>query len=261
MVTPFNESSTFSSEPYTLIELLSRRAQHQPDKSAYLFLTGEESTAISYGELDLQAKAIGASLQRLCVEGRLAGARALLAYPPGLEFIAAFFGCLYAGVIAVPAYPPKPTRNLKRLQVIAADAGARVLLTTGRILSEANAIFTHAPGLRSLHWLATDNPDLELAKKCEYEPTASHAPAYLQYTSGSTATPKGVIVSHANALSNCYSSAHEFGYDKNSVILSWLPHYHDMGLVSGILLSLYCGATGLLMAPASFQQQPFRWLE
>src|SRR6266508_2337670 len=187
--------------------------------------------------------------------------QALLAYPPGLEFIAAFFGCLYAGVIAVPAYPPKPTRNLRRLQVIAADAGAGVLLTTGRILSEANAIFTHAPELRSLHWLATDNPDLELAKQCDCEPTAGHTPAYLQYTSGSTATPKGVIVSHNNALSNCDSITQGFGYDKNSGALTWLPHYHDMGLVSGIIQPLYCGFTGLLMSPASFQQRPFRWLE
>jgi acyl-CoA synthetase (AMP-forming)/AMP-acid ligase II len=225
MVAPFNESSISPNEPSTLLELLSLRARRQPDKSAYLFLNGEESTAISYDELDLQAKAIGASLQRLRIEGRLAGARALLIYPSGLEFIAAFFGCLYAGVIAVPAYPPKPTRNLKRLQVIAADAGARVLLTTGRILSEANAIFTRAPELRSLHWLATDNPDLELAERCDYEPTAGHAPAYLQYTSGSTATPKGVIVSHANVLSNCYSITHGFGYDKNSGALTWLPHY------------------------------------
>ena len=261
MVTPFNESSTSPCEPSTLIELLSLRARCQPDKSAYLFLNGEESTAVSYGELDLQAKAICSSLQRLCVEGRPAGARALLVYPPGLEFIAAFFGCLYAGVIAVPAYPPKPTRNLKRLQAIAADADARVLLTTGRILSEANVIFTHAPELRYLHWLATDNPDPELAKQCDYEPTAGHAPAYLQYTSGSTATPKGVIVSHANALSNCDSITHGFGYDKNSGALTWLPHYHDMGLVSGVIQPLYCGFAGLLMSPASFQQQPFSWLE
>src|SRR5262245_17298961 len=243
MVAPFNESPTFPCEPSTLIESLSLCARRQPDKSAYLFLNGEESTAISYGELDLQAKAIGASLQRLCIEGRLAGARALLVYPSGLEFIAAFFGCLYAGVIAIPAYPPKPTRNLKRLQVIAADAGARVLLTTWRILSEANVIFTHAPELRSLHWLATDNPNLDLAKQSDYEPTDGHAPAYLQYTSGSTATPKGVIVSHANVLSNCDSITHGFGYDENSVALTWLPHYHDMGLVSGVIQPLYCGFT------------------
>jgi acyl-CoA synthetase (AMP-forming)/AMP-acid ligase II len=171
----------------TLVDILDSKALHQPDKKAFTFLLdGEtEEVSLTYRELDLQARAIAARLQDLGASGE----RALLLYPPGLEFISAFFGCLYAGVIAVPAYPPRPNRSLSRLQAILADAQAKVALTTTSLLSNIEQRFTQAPDLKVLHWLATDNVTNDLAKEWREPAISSNTLAFLQYTSCSTGTP------------------------------------------------------------------------
>ncbi|HLM58539.1 MAG TPA: amino acid adenylation domain-containing protein [Pyrinomonadaceae bacterium] len=242
----------------SLVELLRERARHQPEFPAYTFLPdGEtEEAALSYRELDRRARVIAARLQRSCP----AGERVLLLYPPGLEFIAAFFGCLYAGMVAVPTYPPRANRSNLRLQNIAADAQARVALTVSSTLGRIEPTRRQADGLGSLDWLATDELDEGLAGEWHDPKVDGRTTAFLQYTSGSTGSPKGVVVSHANLLHNERLIQNAFGQTPRSVILSWLPLYHDMGLIGGVLQPLQLGARCILMSPMAFLQRPFRWL-
>ena len=245
--------------PSTLIDLLDRRAQCGPDELAYTFLADGTGTELnlSYGELDRLVKAVAAVLQRL----EAAGERALLLYPPGLDYIVAFWGCLYADVIAVPAYPPRLNRNLLRLQAIAEDAGATLALTTSQVLRKIDSLLAQAANLKALNWQATDDLTPELAHQWRPAKANGDSLAYLQYTSGSTSAPKGVMVSHNNVLSNSAAIAHGFEHSSQSISLSWLPHFHDMGLVDGIIQPLYSGFRGFLMSPVSFLQSPSRWLK
>ncbi|GAB1544685.1 fatty acyl-AMP ligase [Scytonema sp. NUACC21] len=246
-------------EVSTLVDLLRFRAQSQPDSMAYTFLQdGEtESIGLTYRELDRKARAIAAHLQSL----NAASCRALLLYPPGLEFIAAFFGCLYASVVAVPAYPPRPNQNMLRLQAIVSDAGATLGLSTSSLLGNIQSRFPENPEFANLYWLATDNLDSNLSEAWqEPEVYTSHL-AFLQYTSGSTGTPKGVMVSHGNLLHNCVLIQKSFGDTPKSRGVSWLPPYHDMGLIGGVIQPLYVGAPMILLPSLAFIQKPLRWLK
>jgi natural product biosynthesis luciferase-like monooxygenase protein len=243
----------------TLVDILHSKALYQPDKKAFTFLRDGETEEINltYLELDLQARAIATSLQNLGARGE----RALLIYPPGLEFIAAFFGCLYAGVVAVPAYPPRRNQSLSRLQSIVADAGATIALTTKTTLSNVERQFTQSPTLQALHWLATDNISSDLAQAWLQPAISSDTLAFLQYTSGSTGTPKGVIVSHGNLLYNEQMLQRAFEHTEKTIYVSWLPLFHDMGLIGNMLQSLYLGRPCILMSPVAFLQRPVRWLQ
>jgi acyl-CoA synthetase (AMP-forming)/AMP-acid ligase II len=249
-------------ESSTLIELLRRRALQQPEHRAYTYLLDGEIEAghLTYAALDCQARAIGALLQSYGARGE----RALLLYPTGLEFIAAFFGCLYAGVIAVPLPPPnlaQPQRTLPRLLAITNDAGPSLALTTSSILSKTERLFAQAPELQAMHWLATDKITSNPAHEWQ-EPTASSATlALLQYTSGSTAVPKGVMVSHGNLLHNSAYLTDALELTPHSVSVTWLPAFHDMGLSNGIIQPLYTGGRCFLMPPQAFLQWPIRWLQ
>ncbi|HEX2268845.1 MAG TPA: amino acid adenylation domain-containing protein, partial [Pyrinomonadaceae bacterium] len=234
----------------TLIDLLRFRSLNEPTLTAYRFLADEESeTSITYGALDLRARAVAALLQNRGLQGE----RVLLVYPPGLDFIAAFFGCLYAGAVAVPVSLPQAKRGLGRFQAIASDAQAAGALTTQQILSRIDRL--------QLQWLTSDDLSNDKAAQWREPATNGDALAYLQYTSGSTSTPKGVMVTHANVLENSAYIQHGFEHGPQSVSLSWLPHFHDMGLVDGIIQPLYSGFTGLLMSPAALLQNPARWLQ
>ena len=243
----------------TLVDILHSKALYQPDKKAFTFLRDGETEEINltYLELDLQARAIATSLQNLGAKGE----RALLIYPPGLEFIAAFFGCLYAGVVAVPAYPPRRNQSLSRLQSIVADAGATIALTTKTTLSNVERQFTQSPTLQALHWLATDNISSDLAQAWHKPAISSDTLAFLQYTSGSTGTPKGVMVSHGNLLYNEQMLQRAFEHTEKTIYVSWLPLFHDMGLIGNMLQSLYLGRPCILMSPVAFLQRPVRWLQ
>ena len=238
----------------TLVELLEYRAE-QPNQVAYTFIGQGEEARITYGELEQQARVIAAHLQ----SRKACGERALLLYPPGLDFIAAFFGCLYAGAIATPAYPPRPNQNLSRLQAIMADAQATIALTTQPLLTNIERRFAQNPDLAALHWLTTDN----LASVVpDWEPKVDRETlAFLQYTSGSTGTPKGVMVSHGNLLHNSALIQQRFEHTPNSQGVIWLPPYHDMGLIGGVLQPLYAGFPVTLMSPVDFLQKPLRWLQ
>ncbi|NES85665.1 MAG: fatty acyl-AMP ligase, partial [Moorea sp. SIO2B7] len=245
----------------TFVDLLRHRAQVQPLKIAFTFLQdGEtESGSLSYQELEQQARAIAAMLQSFDAEGK----RALLLYQPGLEFISAFFGCLYAGVIAVPAYPPRANRSLERLQSIISDAQVSFALTTESLLGNIDSKFkdnTRNTYFLDIRLLATDQVHLNLASQWREPDLRGNNLAFLQYTSGSTGLPKGVMVSHGNLLHNSYLINQCFQDTCNNKGISWLPPYHDMGLIGGILQPLYVGASMALMSPVTFLQRPFRWL-
>ncbi|WP_346294312.1 amino acid adenylation domain-containing protein [Sphaerothrix gracilis] len=243
----------------TLIELLRYRATEQSQQRAYTFLVDGETQeeSLTYAELDSQARAIAAHLQQL----EAIGERAILLYPPGLEFIVAFFGCLYAGVIAVPAYPPRQNRRLSRLQAIMVNAQARLALTSASLLANIQETFGQGNGLERLQWLSTDRLDLSIANRWQEPAIASSDLAFLQYTSGSTGMPKGVMISHQNLLHNSALIQQCFGDTVKSLGVSWLPPYHDMGLIGGILQPLYVGAPTVLMSPVAFLQKPIRWLQ
>jgi natural product biosynthesis luciferase-like monooxygenase protein len=243
----------------TLVEILQSKTLYQPDKKAFTFLLdGEaEESSITYRELDLQARAIATRLQDLGASEE----RALLIYPPGLEFITAFFGCLYAGVVAVPAYPPRRNQSLSRLQSIVTDARATIALTTKTTLSNVERQLTESPTLQALHWLATDNIASDLAQAWHKPAISSDTLAFLQYTSGSTGTPKGVMVSHRNLLHNEQMLQTAFQHTEKTIYVSWLPLFHDMGLIGNMLQSLYLGRPCILMSPVAFLQRPVRWLQ
>ena len=245
--------------PPTLVELLQRRAELQGPRLAYTFLVDGESeeVRISYAELDRQARAIAAWLQSRGLEGE----RALLLFPAGLEFIAAFFGCLYAGVVAVPAYPPRMNRSLDRIQAIACDAQAKVALTTQSVLERVTPVLRQTPELERVTWLDTDSVPAGIEQSWRKPGSKSGTLAFLQYTSGSTGTPKGVMLTHANLLHNCGQISYAFEMTRSVSGVFWLPSYHDMGLVGGVLCPLYQGAPNVIMSPMSFLQRPYRWLQ
>ena len=257
-----NDSLYNAYKSSTIVDILCYRAQHQPEKTAYTFLQdGEtESGSLTYQELDRKARAIAVKLQSIGA----AGERALLLYPfaDTLEFIAAFFGCLYAEVIAVTAYPPRPGKSLSDLERTVADAQAILALTTTSFLTKIESWSVQYQKLAALRWLSTDNIDITLANSWQKPLVTSNSLAYLQYTSGSTGTPKGVRISHGNLMHNCALLNHCTGDTSHSPGLSWLPAYHDMGLVTGVVLqSIYLGGLAILMSPIAFFQKPLCWLE
>lgn len=249
-----------SSAIATFVDLLDWRAQQTPQRPIYRFLsegTPDTATVITYHDLQQQARAIAVLLRDLGCQGQ----PVLLLYPAGLDYIAAFFGCLYAGAIAVPAYPPRPNRSLDRIQAMVQDSGAQVALTDTATLQKLERRLAESVELRSLYCLSTDGLQPELAQQWQPPAIQAHTLALLQYTSGSTALPKGVMISHDNLLHNSALISRCFGNTADSRGVSWLPPYHDMGLVGGILQPLYVGAEMTLMAPVSFLQRPVRWLE
>lgn len=243
----------------TLVELLEYRAERQPADVVFRFINsdGAEDGALSFAMLQHRARAIAARLADHVVPGD----RVLLLVPPGLDYVAAFFGCLYAGAVAVPAYPPNPRRADPRVAGIALDCGARVALASAAFMARLDSWLELTPELRALDWLdagALAQGDASLWHARPHDPDAL---AMLQYTSGSTGDPRGVMLAHANLLHNSAIihrvSEHRAG--DNGVF--WLPPFHDMGLIGGILQPLYAGLSAALMAPATFLQRPLRWLE
>jgi len=245
--------------PSNLVDLLRHRASHQGRDRAFTYLVdGElEEIHLTYQELDRQARAVAARLQEM----NLTGERALLLYPAGLDFIAAFFGCLYAGVVAVPAYPPRRNRSLSRIQAIADDADAKIALTTFPVWERVQSVLDTSPDLQKIAWLCTDQLHPGTEEAWQAPDVHGDTLAFLQYTSGSTGTPKGVILTHSNLMHNSASISYAFEHTRSGKGVFWLPSYHDMGLIGGILQPMYIGQANVLLSPMSFLQKPFRWLK
>ncbi|MEM8531240.1 MAG: amino acid adenylation domain-containing protein [Chloroflexota bacterium] len=251
-----------SNATQSLVYVLRWYVDQHPHKELYTFLHEGETheSTLTYAELDQAARAVATKLQEVCTPGQ----RALLLYPPSLDYITAFFGCLYAGVIAVPIYPPNPARlerTLPRLQTIVHDAQPTFVLTTSAILGLAEALATQDVAFQALQWIATDQCDPLQGEQWQEPELSAESIAFLQYTSGSTADPKGVMLSHGNLLANLAVIYQGFGHSADSQGVIWLPPYHDMGLIGGILQPLYGGFPVTLMSPVTFLQRPFVWLD
>ncbi|HEX7239813.1 MAG TPA: condensation domain-containing protein, partial [Longimicrobiaceae bacterium] len=243
----------------TLVELLRLRAREEPDFRAYTFLLDgeQEEEHVTYGEMDRRARAIAAGLQEMGAQGE----RALLLYAPGLEYIVALFACFYAGVVAVPVYPPRRNKPTPRLQSIIADCGPTLVLTTPDVAAEADKLAALMPELGPMRWVATGSVEDAAAEQWTEPEIGWDTVAFLQYTSGSTGNPKGVMVSHGNLIHNSHVIETLTGFTPEERSVIWLPPYHDMGLIGGILQPMYTRYWAALMAPVAFVQRPARWLE
>lgn len=241
--------------PATLVDILRDRAQQQANQRIYTFLHGDDAESLTHSELDARVGSLAAILTESCNPGD----RVLLLYPPGLNYIVALYACMYAGVIAVPAYLPRPNRPLSRLESIIADAQPALALTSGEILDSPRSVFRQAASpVAQLRALATDN--IPAAAFEADRGISGETPVILQYTSGSTASPRGVILTHANIVHNTAMIQQNFPLGPESSTVFWLPPYHDMGLIGGILQPLCTGFPVTLMSPVSFLQRPVRWL-
>ena len=240
-----------------LVELLRYRATEQAEQVAYRFLQdGEtEKAAITYHELDQKARAIAVKLKSLTHSG----STAVIIYPyeSGLEFIAAFMGCLYAGVIAVPCHPPMNRHGYYDLQLRLTSSGAKVILTEKSLLSKLQNQLTTP----DLNWFVTDDLLLDLASNWTHPDISPDTLAFLQYTSGSTGQPKGVMITHDCIMHNQQMLKLAFGHNETSVGVGWLPLFHDMGLIGKVIQALYVGRPSVFMSPVAFIQKPIRWLQ
>ena len=246
----------------TLHGLLAARANLLEDRQAYTFEGNDGPVTLTFRQLDDRARAIACQLSQTVKVGD----RVLLLFPAGLDFVAAFFGCLYAGVRAVPATYPKPRRPVPRLTSIANDSGAVAALTDSQTLTTLDASIK-ASNLPQMKWLCVDDAAVHLGERFDPPAVTGDDVAFLQYTSGSTSDPKGVMVTHGNLLHNLEMIRQGFGFEPASAAgemqtgVFWLPAYHDMGLIGGILESMHVGGYSVLMSPADFLQRPIGWLE
>lgn len=236
----------------SLVDIAIDHSNKISQKDCFIFLKDGDNTEVklTFAELDNLSRKIASLLQSKLEPGD----RVLINHLPGIDYITSFFGCLYAGMVAVPVYPPRYNPKFDRLSNIVSDAKPKLALTTNAVLQTLSTQF-------DLEWVHTDNLqniDHTQWKKQEYN---ENSLAYLQYTSGSTSSPKGVMISHGNIVANLKCITDFFEMNQNSVGTIWLPPYHDMGLIGGILESAYLGVTTVLMSPYSFVQRPLRWLK
>lgn len=251
-------------------EVLQHRARHNPQLQVYRFLEPADGTeqVIDCAQLHARACAVAARLQAQVDPGD----RVLLLYPPGIDYIVGLFGCMYAGVTAVPTYPIEPAqieRTLPRLLGIVKDSQARAVLTTAEAREQDTRFLSGSRALNRLRWIEGDavvgpaDAPVGTAGAALHAPVPapdSTRPVYLQYTSGSTGAPKGVMISHQNLLHNSAQIAQRFEHSADSRGMIWLPPYHDMGLIGGILQPLYAGFPVALMSHIDFLKHPLRWL-
>lgn len=254
-------SESISPLKNTLVGLLRLQAERLGDSLAFTFLEDgrDEGDRTSFAQLDADARAIAAWLR----QAHAPGERVLLLFPAGIDVIRAFFGCLYAGLIAIPAPAPEASRRkrtLPRLQAIARDARVTLVMSTGETLALVRETMASLPELATVP--ALDVRDAPAAAAEEWQPPAT-APgdvAYLQYTSGSTNDPKGVMLSHANVLHHCRDLRAGCGYGPDSISVTWLPYFHDYGLIEGIVTPIQNGTPCHILSPFAFLKRPFAWL-
>lgn len=255
-----SQSNDVAVSAETIVDVLRRRAELTPQQRVFLFLDkGErEGACCTYAQLDRRAKAIGRRLSALGARGK----QVLLPNPPGLEFIVNFFGCLYAGAVAVPACASLlSARKHDRFRFLVEDADAEFILA-----ASTNSLDSFRESMAGEDWtsrvtlLAADEaPECEAAE-CPPTKCGADEVAYIQYSSGSTSSPKGVVISHRNVMSNQRMLQQAVPTHPDSVIVSWLPHFHDMGLVGVIQRAIYVGMSAVLMAPIEFIRRPVQWL-
>ena len=242
-----------------LVSVLQHWARVRPDAPAFIFTDGEnpqDDQCLTFAELDLAARNVAAHLQKYNARGQ----RILLVYPPVLDFVIGLFGCLYAGATAVPAFPPRRNRKGQRIHGIARDCQAQIALTNQLVRQqiEADANWTE---WESIVIVATDSLAQDYSSNWKSPQISPDDLAVLQYTSGSTGQPKGVMLSHGNLVRNTELIMVSFETNQECIGCSWLPTYHDMGLIGGVLTPLFIGRPAILMSPMAFLQKPIRWLQ
>jgi len=240
-------------------DLLCETARHSAATRAFGFTSGGGGVEdeFTYGELAQGALSIGCRLRSLAA----AGDRALLIFPPGLGFIRAFFGCLVAGVVAVPLSPPRRRQSVAGLRGLVANCAPSVVLCSPNLRERLREWFADFPELLALPWVACgDDEQQQASVPWERPQIEADSIALLQYTSGTTSRPKGVMVSHANLLANLAAIQRAFGTSSESRGVFWLPFYHDMGLIGGVLGTVFSGASSVFMPPTAFVQHPMAWL-
>jgi len=228
-----------------------------PEQIAFTFNTGDgEPERYSYAQFEHSVLALAADL----TTRKLVGSRALLLFNPGYDYVVAFFGCLFAGVIAVPAFPPLTNRDWPRLLNIVDDCAAETILTASFLKSSiydwVSNNYTRKMNCIAVDQIETPTMDISLPRDID-----QNTIAFLQYTSGSTGNPKGVMVTHGNLLNNCSAILQAMGCNADSVGASWLPPYHDMGLIGGIISPLLARFPVHLMSPLTFLKKPMVWLQ
>jgi acyl-CoA synthetase (AMP-forming)/AMP-acid ligase II len=238
----------------SLVDLLAQRAAEEPNDRAYVMLSdrGAEEAAITYAELHRAAGALAAKLAKLTQPGD----RAILMFPTSLEFMIGFFGCLMARVIAVPMMVPRRVSSRDSSASIVANCAPKVVLLNAA-LAERDDLRGKFP--HDLQWLVVDRAQTD-GEAAELPRPAASDTAFLQYTSGSTSDPKGVVVTHAALLANLEMIRLSLGNTKQSAYVNWVPLYHDMGLILNALQAIYVGAPCVLMTPNGFMQRPLNWL-
>lgn len=245
--------------PQTLMRQLDRHAAEKPTAAAFRFIKGPDFSTddLTYAELRTRALRVAQALRSRHAEGN----RVLLVLPPGADYIVGFLGCLYAGAIAVPIYPPRRNRPPERFATVARNSAARFALAHAEVRRQVEA--TLAPELLrelDLTWLLPQGEDG--APETWTPPYAdAGTPAFLQYTSGSTADPKGVVVTHGSLGHNIGLIGEPFGMNATDVLgLSWLPPFHDLGLIGNLLAAVHDGVTEIIMTPQVFLSDPIGWL-
>ena len=246
------------SDLLSIVDLLEKRAALHSGQHAFTFLKdGDvESDRLTFAQLRDRVHAVAAGL----LDAGLGGKAALMLYPAGLDFVVAFYACLYARVVPIPAVPPSMTRNLGNLDAIMADAGADTILTSRAAAEKIEALYAEGERSGRYRIVATDEMSDAWASSWKPQPVTRDSLAFLQYTSGSTGAPKGVMVSHGNLLHNHEMLKTFFEVNETSRYVSWLPHHHDMGLIGNIMESIYVGVPCFLFAPATFVKRPYAWL-
>lgn len=246
-------------EAISLVDIVQFHASQRGDDLAYVYLIdGEDDEArITFGELDRQSRAFAAVLQKSTQPGD----RALLLYPSGLEFIVAFLGCFYAGVVAIPTIVPHLKRASPRFRSMLGDARAVVACTQLELFDKLKVVLEEYPEFHELKWVV--NEQIEAGAEADWKKVDNKPDglAFLQYTSGSTSAPKGAMVTHFSLLETIRDLKQGCGFDDQSTVASWLPIFHDLGLISCLLVPLYTGRVCYFMAPIAFLEKPYRWLK
>jgi acyl-CoA synthetase (AMP-forming)/AMP-acid ligase II len=244
---------------FSMVYILRQRAVENPDGLAYAFLENgvDVSARVTWSELDRQARAFAV---KLLADGNQPGDRAIMLYPSGIEFLAAFMGCLYAGIVAVPSIIPHLKRATPRLKTIITDADASIACTTQDMLEKLMPLVEDDPDFTRLDWVVNEQVPLTLADQWQRPDILPESLCFLQYTSGSTSIPKGVMISHFNLLKTTEDLKLGVEFSADKTMVTWLPIFHDLGLIYGLLMPMLGGGKCYIMAPVTFLEQPYRWL-
>lgn len=235
-------------------ELLNERSRTSPDQVAFTYTDAGKETVLTYRDLALRAKRQAASIATISSPGD----RVALLHASGLEFIISFFACLYSRTVVVPLEIPKPSESLSKTRHALEVTGAKLILTTRAVLDHVSSLLDDEEELSRLHWITVDElADIPFIR----QEADKHEAAFIQFTSGTTSNSKGVILSHDNLLHNVENVNRKFALSEADRAVIWLPLYHNLGLIGGVLAPLYAGFPVHLISPQEILRRPALWLE